>query len=381
MSEGPGAEGVWLGRIHATGTNDGNSIESGSNIKSGNSIERRRKMRVLITGGAGFIGSHTCVELLERGFDVVVADNLANSHIEAIDRVARITGRQPVFHKVDVCDEAAMEKVFAESRIDCVIHFAGLKAVGESVSKPLEYYGNNLQSTMTLMRVIRKHDVKRIVFSSSATVYSGGNKMPLDEERSRTGDCTNPYGWTKYMQEIMLRDMAKADPGLCVVLLRYFNPVGAHPSGLIGEDPQGIPNNLMPYISQVAIGRLPCLAVYGNDYPTPDGTGVRDYIHVVDLARGHVLAVEYALNHLGCETFNLGTGQPCSVLEMVDAFSKACGREIPYRIAPRRPGDLAVVYSNPEKAFRILGFKTEKTLDDMCRDGWNWQSKNPSGFA
>jgi UDP-glucose 4-epimerase len=337
-------------------------------------------MSILITGGAGFIGSHTCVELLGKGYDVVVVDNLSNSHDQSLQRVKSITGKDVKFYKADVCSRTEMEKVFSECSIDCVIHFAGLKAVGESVSKPLEYYSNNLESTLNLLSVMRAHNVKSIVFSSSATVYSGDNEMPLSEEKSHTGNCTNPYGWTKYMQEIILKDMSQADTDLSVVLLRYFNPVGAHPSGLIGEDPQGIPNNLMPYISQVAIGKLKCLSVYGNDYPTPDGTGVRDYIHVVDLAKGHVLAVDYAVKHKGCEVFNLGTGHPVSVLEMVAAFSKASGRQVPYKIVGRRPGDLPTVYSDTEKAFRVLGFKTEKTLDDMCRDGWNWQQKNPNGF-
>lgn len=337
-------------------------------------------MSILITGGAGFIGSHTCVELLNKGYEVIVVDNLINSHLESLDRVMQITGKNLSFYKADVCSYDDMIRIFSENSIDCVIHFAGLKAVGESVAKPLEYYRNNLESTLNLLAVMKQSNVRNFVFSSSATVYCGDNEMPLCEETSRTGSCTNPYGWTKYMQEVMLRDISKADLELSIVLLRYFNPVGAHSSGLIGEDPQGIPNNLMPYISQVAIGKLACLSVYGDDYPTPDGTGVRDYIHVMDLAKGHVLAVEYATHNKGCEVFNLGTGKPCSVLEMVESFSKACEKPIPYKIVSRRPGDLPTVYSDTKKAERILGFKTEKTLDDMCRDGWNWQQKNPNGF-
>ncbi|MBO4388965.1 MAG: UDP-glucose 4-epimerase GalE [Spirochaetales bacterium] len=338
-------------------------------------------MSILITGGAGFIGSHTCVELLQAGYEVVVIDNLSNSHEASLDRVRQITGRDLRFYKADVRDEAMLGRIFTENHIECVIHFAGLKAVGESVRMPLEYYENNLNTTLTLVRAMRAFSVKALVFSSSATVYSSTNAMPLTEDVSRTGDCSNPYGWTKYMQEVMLQDIARADESLSFVLLRYFNPVGAHQSGLIGEDPQGIPNNLMPYISQVAVGRLERLSVFGDDYPTPDGTGVRDYIHVVDLARGHLKAVEYALGHRGCEVFNLGTGRPCSVLEMVRAFSEACGKQIPYVIAPRRPGDLPVVYSNPDKARRMLGFETQKDLKDMCADCWRWQSLNPRGFS
>lgn len=338
-------------------------------------------MSILVTGGAGFIGTHTCVELLNGGYEIVVIDNLVNSHKKALLRVEEITGKSLKFYEADVCDKEKLLKIFTANKIECVIHFAGLKAVGESVKKPLEYYSNNLESTMTLIEVMKQVGCKRMVFSSSATVYSGDNQMPLNEETSKTGNCTNPYGWTKYMQEIMLKDIAKADEKMSVVLLRYFNPVGAHESGLIGEDPMGIPNNLMPYISQVAIGKLPYLNVFGDDYPTVDGTGVRDYLHVVDLARAHVKALEYAMDHEGCEVFNIGTGNGVSVLQMVKAFSKACKKEIAYKIVERRAGDLATVYSDTQKAKKILGFQTEKNLEDMCNDTWRWQSKNPLGYG
>jgi len=337
-------------------------------------------MTILVTGGAGYIGSHTCVELLQNGYDVVVADNLCNSSEKSLDRVAEIAGKAPVFCRCDVCDEAALSEIFDRYPIDCVIHFAGLKAVGESVQKPLTYYSNNLGSTMTLCKVMLAHGVNKIVFSSSATVYDGNNEMPLSEE-SRTGNCTNPYGWTKYMGEIILRDIAAAHEGFSVALLRYFNPVGAHESGRIGEDPSGIPNNLMPYISQTAVGRRKELSVFGDDYDTPDGTGVRDYLHVVDLAKGHVAAIEYLLAHPGTSVFNLGTGNGTSVLEMVHAFERACGAPIPYRIAERRAGDLARLYANPEKSERELHWRAERTIDDMCRDSWNWQSHNPNGYG
>lgn len=337
-------------------------------------------MNVLVTGGAGYIGSHTCVELLQRDMGVVVVDNLVNSSPRAIERVEQITGKHVDFYVKDVRDREAMNAIFDKHQIDCVIHFAGLKAVGESVAMPLEYYDNNLFSTVTLCEVMRDHGVKNIVFSSSATVYSGDNEMPL-REASRTGMCTNPYGWTKYMSEQILRDTAKSDKDWAIVLLRYFNPIGAHSSGLIGEDPRGIPNNLMPFISQVAIGRREYLNVFGDDYDTPDGTGVRDYIHVVDLARGHVAAINYMQQHKGESVFNLGTGNGYSVLDMVHAFEKVTGKKVPYRIAPRRPGDLATVYASPDKSAEELGWKAEYDLEDMCRDTWAWQSKNPMGYG
>ena len=337
------------------------------------------KKAILVTGGTGFIGSHACVELINAGYDVIVVDNLVNSHEKSLDRVKQITGKRPLFFNVDVCDENALDAVFSANEIGSVIHFAGLKAVGESVAKPLEYFQNNLDASMTLCKVMRKHDVKNLVFSSSATVYSGDNEMPLTEQ-SRTGNCTNPYGWTKYMGEQIFKALCVADPELSIVLLRYFNPVGAHESGLIGEDPQGIPNNLMPYVSQVAIGRRDHLTVFGDDYDTPDGTGVRDYIHVVDLARAHVLAVRYAEDHRGCEVFNIGTGRGSSVLEIVHAFEKACGHSIPYVVGPRRAGDLATVYADTEKAREVLGFVAEYDMERMCADAWRWQSMNPKGF-
>ena len=336
-------------------------------------------MNVLVTGGAGYIGSHTCVELIEAGHTPIVIDNLSNSNPESLNRVAQITGQQIKFYEGDVRDEALLEQIFAEQTIDCAIHFAGLKAVGESVAKPLEYYENNLCATMTLCRIMAKHGVKKLIFSSSATVYSGDNEMPL-RESSKTGNCTNPYGWTKYMGEQILRDLTVADPEWSVVLLRYFNPVGAHKSGLIGEHPNGIPNNLMPFISQTAIGKRHHLNVFGNDYPTPDGTGVRDYIHVVDLARGHVAAIAYLTAHTGEGVFNLGTGTGYSVLDMVHAFEKANGVPVPYEIAARRPGDLATCYADPAKSAEVLGWKAQYNQTDMCRDSWNWQSKNPNGY-
>ncbi len=336
-------------------------------------------MKVLVTGGAGFIGTHTCVELIEAGHIPVVIDNLCNSNVASLDRVKMITGIAVPFYEGDVRDNILLEKIFAEHEIDCVIHFAGLKAVGESVAQPLRYYENNLGSTTTLCRVMAAHGVKKIVFSSSATVYSGDNEMPLSET-SKTGNCTNPYGWTKYMCEQILRDLAVADPEWSVVLLRYFNPVGAHPSGLIGEHPNGVPNNLMPYISQTAIGKRTHLNVFGNDYPTHDGTGVRDYIHVVDLAKGHVAAISHLMKNSGESVFNLGTGTGYSVLDMVKAFEEANNTPVPYQIAPRRPGDLAVCYADPKKSAEVLGWTADCDLKDMCRDTWNWQSKNPNGF-
>ena len=337
-------------------------------------------MNILVTGGAGYIGSHTCIELMANGYDVIVVDDLCNSNPKSLDRVEQLAGKKPKFYEGDVRDEALMRKIFAENEISAVIHFAGLKAVGESVAQPWRYYDNNLNSTLVLTKAMEEAGCKRIIFSSSATVYSGDNEMPL-RETSRTGNCTNPYGWTKYMTEQILSGMAHADKEWSIVLLRYFNPVGAHASGLIGEDPRGIPNNLMPFISQVAVGRREKLNVFGNDYDTHDGTGVRDYIHVVDLAKGHVAAVKYAVENLGCEVFNLGTGTGYSVLDMVKAFEEANGVKVPYQIVDRRPGDLATCYADPTKSLEKLGWKAEKTLVDMCRDSWNWQSKNPMGYG
>jgi len=336
-------------------------------------------MNVLVTGGAGYIGSHTCIELLESGYGVIVIDNLCNSSPKSLDRVREITGKDLKFYEGDVRDEALLRKIFAENEIGCCIHFAGLKAVGESVSIPWKYYDNNLNSTLVLTKVMEDVGMKNLIFSSSATVYSGDNVMPL-RETSKTGNCTNPYGWTKYMTEQILSGMAFADKEWGIVLLRYFNPIGAHKSGLIGEDPRGIPNNLMPYITQVAIGRREFLSVYGNDYDTHDGTGVRDYIHVLDLAKGHVAAVKYLENNSGCEVFNLGTGTGYSVLDMVNAFVKVNNVAVPYKIVDRRPGDLATCYADPAKSAEVLGWKAENGLEDMVRDAWNWQSKNPNGY-
>ncbi len=337
-------------------------------------------MNVLVTGGAGYIGSHTCVELLNEGYGVVVVDNLCNSNAESLNRVEELTGKTVKFYEGDVRDEALLKKIFAENELGCVIHFAGLKAVGESVEKPWEYYDNNLNSTLVLTKVMKEAGMKNIIFSSSATVYTADNEMPL-KETSRTGHCTNPYGWTKYMTEQILSGMANADKEWGIVLLRYFNPIGAHESGRIGEDPRGIPNNLMPYITQVAVGRREKLSVFGNDYDTPDGTGVRDYIHVVDLAKGHVAAVKYVQENKGCGVFNLGTGIGYSVLDMVHTFEEANGVKVPYRITDRRPGDLAICYADPAKSAEVLGWTATKNLTDMCRDSWNWQSQNPKGYA
>ena len=335
-------------------------------------------MTILVTGGAGYIGSHTAVELLEAGHDVVVVDNLSNASPKAVERVEQITGKKVRFYEQDVRDAAALAKVFAENPIDWVIHFAGLKAVGESVAKPLEYYDNNPGSTLTLLEIMRKFGVKKIVFSSSATVYGTPEKLPLDED-CRTGGTTNPYGTSKYMQEQILRDLYISDQGWTIALLRYFNPVGAHASGLIGEDPKGIPNNLTPYIAKVAIGELKEIGVFGNDYPTPDGMGVRDYIHVVDLAKGHVAAI-HALEKPGVYTYNLGTGIGYSVLDVIHAFERACGHKLPYTIKPRRPGDIAACYANADKAKRELHWQAELGLDDMCASLWKWQTLNPNGY-
>ncbi|MHC1786286.1 MAG: UDP-glucose 4-epimerase GalE [Christensenellales bacterium] len=335
-------------------------------------------MRILVTGGAGYIGSHTCLELLKAGHEIVVIDNMVNARPEAVARVQKLAGKSFPFYQADVRDEDRLSKLFDQHAIDCVIHFAGLKAVGESVTIPLRYYDNNLNSTITLCRVMASHEVKRIIFSSSATVYKAGAPMPVDE--SAPLGCTNPYGWTKFMCEQMLRDLAFADPEWSVVLLRYFNPIGADASGMIGEDPAGIPNNLMPYITQTALGRLKQLSIHGDDYDTPDGTGVRDYIHVSDLARGHLLAVNYVARHLGSEAINLGTGVGYSVLDIVHAFERVIGRRLPAVVGPRRAGDVATVYAKPDKAAQLLGWRAEKDLEDMCRDAWRWQSQNPKGY-
>lgn len=337
-------------------------------------------MAILVTGGAGFIGSHTCVELLNAGYEVVVVDNYYNANPKSLERVKELTGKDFKSYECDIRDSEGMDKIFKENKIDAVIHFAGLKAVGESCQKPIEYYDNNIGGTLKLCDVMRNNGCKNIVFSSSATVYGMKNVSPL-KETMKTGGTTNPYGTTKYMIEIILEDIYKSDNEWNVTLLRYFNPIGAHESGRIGENPSGIPNNLMPYITQVAIGKRPFLSVYGNDYDTPDGTCIRDYIHVVDLADGHVKAVNNILDgKKGVQIFNLGTGKGYSVLDIVKAFSKAYGKELPYKIAPRRPGDLAVCFSDPAKAKEVLGWEAKRGIDDMCRDSWNWQSKNPNGY-
>lgn len=337
-------------------------------------------MNILLTGGAGFIGSHTCVELLNSGYDVVIADDLSNSKIQVIDRIEKITGKRLRFYKVDVADKSEFEAVFAENKIDAVVHFAGYKAVGESCKKPIMYYRNNIDATLTLLELMEKYGVNNFVFSSSATVYGADADIPYIESMP-TGGCTNPYGWTKFMIEQILRDSAAANENLSVVLLRYFNPIGAHESGLIGEDPNGIPNNLLPYITQVAMGKLEKLGVFGNDYETHDGTGVRDYIHVSDLADGHVLSIEYAKNHKGVEAINLGTGVGYSVLDVVKAFEQANNLEIPYVIKPRRDGDLPEYYADAKKAKELLGWNAKRDLQTMCRDSWNWQKNNPNGYG
>jgi len=335
--------------------------------------------KILITGGTGYIGSHTALELLNEGYEVVVYDNLCNSSEESLKRVQELTGKEIKFYEGDVLDGAALEAMFRAENVDAVIHCAALKAVGESVQKPLEYYQNNITGTLTLMDVMNRVGVKNIVFSSSATVYGSPAEMPITEACPK-GQCTNPYGWTKSMMEQIMSDVQKANPDWNVILLRYFNPVGAHKSGRIGEDPKGIPNNLMPYISQVAVGKLEKLGVFGNDYNTHDGTGVRDYIHVVDLAIGHVKAINYIFTNPGLDVINLGTGTGYSVLDMVKAFSKACGKEIPYEIKPRRAGDIDMCYADPSKALKVLGWKAERGLDEMCEDTWRWQSQNPNGY-
>ena len=330
-------------------------------------------MKILVTGGTGFIGSHTVVELIEAGHEPIIVDNLSNSSPKVLDDILTITGTKPVFYEADIRDKVALEKIFAENDVDAVIHFAGLKAVGESVQIPLEYYHNNITGTLVLCDVMRHAGCKTIVFSSSATVYGMNNVSPFKEDMPTS--CTNPYGWTKLMLEQILSDLAVSDPEWSVVLLRYFNPIGAHESGLIGENPSGIPNNLFPYIARVAAGILPCLSVFGNDYDTPDGTGVRDYIHVVDLAQGHLKALDYAVAHKGSEAINLGTSRGTSVLELVHAFEKASGVKVNYKIAPRRAGDIASCYANTEKAEKLLGWKAKYGIEDMCRHGWAYMNK------
>ena len=335
---------------------------------------------ILLAGGAGYIGSHTAVELLSSGYDVVVADNYSNSSPEAIKRVEKITGRSVALYEADVKDTDALDRIFSENSIDAVIHFAGLKAVGESVQKPILYYRNNIDTTLSLLEAMERHNVKNIIFSSSATVYGEKNKIPFSETMPR-GACTNPYGWTKSMIEQISEDAAKADDKLSVILLRYFNPIGAHESGLIGEDPQGIPNNLMPFITQVAVGKREYLTIFGRYYPPPDGTCRRDYIHIVDLAKGHVKAIDFILKQEKCcEIINLGTGKPYSVTEIVETFERVNNVRVKHVYGPRRAGDLADLYANADKALAVLGWKTEKTLEDMCRDSWNWQKNNPDGY-
>ncbi|KVT59162.1 UDP-glucose 4-epimerase [Burkholderia ubonensis] len=337
------------------------------------------KGTILVTGGAGYIGSHTAVELLDHGYDVVIVDSLVNSKAESVRRVAQITGKTPAFHQVDVCDEAALGKVFDAHPITGAIHFAALKSVGESVSKPLEYYQNNIGGLLTVLKVMRERNVKQFVFSSSATVYGVPERSPIDE--SFPLSATNPYGQSKLIAEQVLRDLELSDPSWRIATLRYFNPVGAHASGLIGEDPAGIPNNLMPYVAQVAVGKLAKLRVFGSDYPTPDGTGVRDYIHVVDLAQGHIAALDALVKRDASFVVNLGTGQGYSVLEVVRAFEKASGRPVPYELVARRPGDVAECYANPQAAADVIGWRAKFGLDEMCVDHWRWQENNPNGFV
>ena len=336
-------------------------------------------MAILVTGGAGYIGSHTVIELQNAGYDVVVLDNLSNSNPVSLERVEKITGKHVPFYIADILDRDAFNEIFEKESIDSCIHFAGLKAVGESVAKPWEYYENNIAGTLTLVDVMRKHNVKNMIFSSSATVYGDPAFVPITEECPK-GQCTNPYGWTKSMLEQILSDIQKADPEWNIVLLRYFNPIGAHKSGTIGENPNGIPNNLMPYITQVAVGKLKELGVFGNDYDTPDGTGVRDYIHVVDLARGHVMALKKLQGNAGLNIYNLGTGNGYSVLDLVNNFQEATGVKVPYSIKPRRPGDIATCYASADKAFEELGWKAEFGIKEMCEDSWRWQSQNPQGY-
>ncbi len=336
-------------------------------------------MSILVTGGAGYIGSHTCIELLDAGYEIVVVDNFYNSKREALNRIAELSGKSFAFYECDIRDKEGLDKIFKAEKIDAVIHFAGLKAVGESCQKPVEYYDNNIGGTLKLCEVMKANGCKKIVFSSSATVYGMNNISPL-KETMPTGGTTNPYGTTKYMIEIILSDIFKSDNEWAISLLRYFNPIGAHKSGRIGEDPNGIPNNLMPFITQVAIGKRPCLSVFGDNYDTPDGTGVRDYIHVVDLALGHVKALDKVLKGNGLDIYNLGTGVGYSVLDVVKAFEKASGVKISYKIVERRPGDIATCYSDPTKALNELGWKAERDIEEMCADSWRWQSTNPNGY-
>ena len=337
-------------------------------------------MKILVTGGAGYIGSHTCVELLNEGYEVVVVDNLYNASPKALDRVRQITGKDLKFYEADPLDQPAVDRIFEAEKPDAVIHFAGYKAVGESVAKPIEYYHNNMTGTLLLCDTMRKYGVKNIIFSSSATVYGDPVEIPITENCPKQNP-TNPYGQTKTMLEQVLMDIHRADPEWKVILLRYFNPIGAHPSGLIGEDPKGIPNNLLPYVAQVAIGKLKCVGVFGNDYNTPDGTGVRDYIHVVDLAKGHVKALEkFKEDQKDVLIYNLGTGHGYSVLQVIAAFGKACGKELPYEIKPRRAGDIATCYCDPTKAKKELGWTAQYGIEEMCADSWRWQSQNPDGY-
>ncbi|WP_142825970.1 UDP-glucose 4-epimerase GalE [Planococcus soli] len=335
-------------------------------------------MAVLVTGGAGFIGSHATAELLENDYEVVVVDNLSNSQKASIDRIKEMTGKEFVFHQVDLLDYKALDDVFSQHDISAVMHFAGYKAVGQSVQMPLSYYNNNISGTLTLCEIMLKHKVEKLVFSSSATVYGQPERVPIEETFSLS--ATNPYGRTKLMSEEILRDLAVSNPSFRIAILRYFNPIGAHPSGKLGEDPRGVPNNLIPFITQVAIGKRQELQVFGGDYDTSDGTGVRDYIHVMDLVKGHIKALEYLEKHEGIEIFNLGTGTGYSVLEILHSFNEVTGKNIPYKITDRRPGDIGVCYANPEKAKKLLGWQAEKSLEEMCRDSWNWQVQNPDGF-
>lgn len=336
-------------------------------------------MRILVTGGTGYIGSHTVVELIKEGHKVSIVDNLSNSSAIVVDRIEEITGTRPVLYINDIGDKEAMKGILAGTQPEVVIHFAGLKAVGESVEKPLEYYQNNIAKTLSMLEVMREQGVKNLIFSSSATVYGEPEEMPIKESTPK-GMCTNPYGWTKWMQEQIFEDIQKANPGWNFVILRYFNPIGAHESGLIGEDPKGIPNNLVPYVAKVAIGALKEVGVFGDNYPTPDGTSVRDYIHVVDLAKGHVKALKDIQEHKGYTVYNLGTGRGSSVLDVINSYSKACGKELPYTIKPRRAGDIACCYADPKKAREVLGWTAEHDLDDMCISSWVWQSNNPDGY-